>query len=121
MSEEKKKVLNLVMRQKYALEILRGEKVREFRPASDHWLRIMGEFNDPKEKGLLTGVKKFDIVHFYNYRNDWHLDCKIKGIICATIDDEFSRHIPPTEYEGKKGDAVFIIWLGDVVSTNLKV
>lgn len=119
MAEEKDRVLNLPMRQKYALEILRGEKVREYRPFTDHWARIIGKFDDPKDKNLMTDVKQFDRVHFYPYNNKWFLDCKVKGVIWHYIDDEFLKRYK-SEYDGVKGDIVFIIRLGDVIATNLK-
>lgn len=119
MAEEKEKVLNLPMRQKYALEILRGEKVREYRPFTDHWAKIIGKFDDPKDKNLMTDVKQFDRVHFYPYNNKWFLDCKVKAIIWHVIDDEFFERFKG-EYDGKKGDVVFIIRLDGVIATNLK-
>lgn len=119
MAEEKEKVLNLPMRQKYALEILHGEKVREYRPFTDYWVRILGTFDDPTDKKVMTGLKHFDKVHFYPYNNKWFLDCKIKGIIWHVIDDEFIERFG-NEYEGKKGDLVFIIRLDGVIATNLQ-
>ena len=107
------------MRKQFALEILRGEKVREYRAVNDHWAKILGVFNDPNDKFLLTDVKKFKRVHFYPYNNKWFLDCEVKAIIAATIDEEFIKYFGD-EYDGKKGDAVFIIRLGDVISTNLE-
>ena len=112
-------ILNLPMRKQFALEILKGEKVREYRTATDHWARIIGEFNDADDENLLTGIKHFDVAHFYPYNNKWYLDCKIKAIICATIDDEFID-LFGNEYDGKKGDAVFIIRLDGVIGTNLE-
>ena len=112
-------VLNLPMRKEFALQILKGEKVREYRAATDHWARIIGEFKDADDVNLLTGIKHFDAVHFYPYNNKWFLDCKVKAIICATIDDEFLE-LFGSEYDGKKGDAVFIIRLDGVLDTNLQ-
>ena len=120
MADKEEKVLHLPMRQKYALQILKGEKVREYRAATDHWAKIIGEFNDPKDKWLLTGIKHFDRVHFYPYNKGWYLDCKVKAIICATIDEEFIERFG-SEYDGKKGDAVFIIRIDGVISTDLKL
>lgn len=116
----KNDVLNLPMRKQFAIEILKGEKLREYRAATDHWCKIMGVFGDKENPNLLTDVKQFKKAHFYPYNNKWFLDCEIKAIICATIDDEFISHFGG-EYEGEKGDAVFIIRLGKVIDTNLTI
>ena len=112
------KVLNLPMRKVHALEILRGEKVREYRACTDHWAKILGECNDPNEPHTVTDLKKFDRVHFYPYNKKWFLDCKFKAMILTEIDDEFLR-LFGKEYAGQKGDWVFVIRLDGVIDTNL--
>ena len=112
------RVLNLPMRKKYALEILHGKKVREYRACSEHWAKVLGECNDPNDKHIVTDLKEFDRIHFYPYNNKWYLDCKFKAMILTEIDDEFIR-LFGNEYEGQKGDWVFVIRLGEVINTNL--
>lgn len=115
---EEKKVLNLVMRKKHALEILRGEKVREFRAGTEHWARILGEFGDPDDKYLVTGLKRFDIVHFYPYNNKWFLDVEFKDMGAYEVNDEFISHYKD-EVAAQKGEWWFVIRLGKVIDTNL--
>lgn len=116
MTEEK--VLNLPMRRKYALEILRGKKVREYRACSEHWAKVLGECNDPNDKFVVTDLKHFDRIHFYPYNNKWFLDVEFKAMGLYEVDDEFLSHFG-TEIEAEKGSWVFVIRLGNVISTNL--
>ena len=118
--KEKKEILNLPMRKQFALEILKGDKICEYRQASDHWCKILGEFNDPKNKRAMTGVKdSYKIAHFYPYNNKWFLDVEILGIFLTEIDEEFQNGFFGQEYQGEIGDLVFVIELGDVIGTNL--
>ena len=112
------RVLNLPMRKKYALEILHGKKVREYRACTDHWAKILGECNDPKEPHTVTDLKEFDRVHFYPYNKKWFLDCKFKAMILTEIDDEFLR-LFGKEVAAQKGEWWFVIRLGDVIATDL--
>ena len=116
MNEER--VLNLPMRKKYALEILHGKKVREYRSCTEHWAKILGECNDPKDKHIVTDLKEFDRIHFYPYNNKWILDVEFKAMGLYEVDDEFLSHFG-TEIEAEKGSWVFVIRLGKVISTNL--
>ena len=50
--DKKDKVLDLPMRKCFALQILKGEKVREYRLFTDHWATRMGEFNDPEDRAF---------------------------------------------------------------------
>ena len=116
MNEEK--ILNLPLRKVHALEILRGEKVREYR-TGDHWAKRICLFEDPKHPFVATSLKDFDKVHFYPYNKKWFLDCKIKAIIFSKVDDEFLE-LFGNEVEAKKGEWWFIIRLDGVIDTNLK-
>ena len=118
MAEEK--ILNMPLLKKHALEIIRGEKVREYRPFNDHWAKRLCVFEDEKDPYAATGLRHFDRVHFYPYNNKWFLDCSIKAIIWYTVDDEFLKEFGH-EVEAKPGDVIFIIRIGEVLDTNLKV
>ena len=65
--DKKDKVLDLPMRKCFALQILKGEKVREYRLFTDHWATRMGEFNDPDDPDLMTDIKPFTRAHFHPY------------------------------------------------------
>lgn len=118
---DENEVLSLIMRKSNALEILRGEKVREYRNASDHWCRIIGKFENPADKWDMTGIKDcFKVAHFYPYNKKWFLDVKILDIYMLEIDEGWADDdLYGKEYEGNVGDFVFVIELGDVIDTNL--
>ena len=118
MAEEK--ILNMPLLKKHALEIIRGEKVREYRPFNDHWAKRLCVFEDEKDPYAATGLRHFDRVHFYPYNNNWFLDCSVKAIIWYTVVDEFLKEFGH-EVEAKPGDVIFIIRIGEVLDTNLKV
>lgn len=107
------------MRKCYALEILRGEKVREYRPFTDHWAVRLGEFNDPNEKYLLTGLKHYDRAHFYNYAKSWWLDVEITAIDLYNVNQAFLDDVG-SEVDAKLGDDIFVISLGKILGTNLE-
>lgn len=117
---DEKKVLNLIMRKSQALEILQGNKWREYRAATDHWCKIIGKFEDPAKPWDMTGVKDcFKVAHFYPYNNKWFLDVEIADIYLTEIDEEFINGEWGKEYEGEIGDLVFVILLGNVINSNL--
>lgn len=119
MQIENKSVLSMPLLKKFALEILNGTKKREYRAFTDHWARRLCVFEDENDKYLATGIKHYDIVHFYPYNNKWYLDVRVENIGWYTVDDEliaeFSHEVelPPI------GQQIFIITLGEVIDTNL--
>ena len=118
MSEQQ--VLNVPLRKVHALEILKGEKVREYRAFNDHWAKRICLFEDEKDPYLATGVKQFDRVHFYPYNNKWFLDCSVKAIIWYTVDEEFLEEFGH-EVDAKIGDQLFIIRLDKVLDTDIVI
>ena len=116
MNEER--VLNLPMRKVHALEILRGEKVREYRACTGHWAKILGKCGDPNDGHTVTELKKFDKIHFYPYNKKWFLDCGFKAMILTEVDDEFIERFGK-EVAAQKGEWWFVIRLGDVIATDL--
>lgn len=113
-----KDVLKLPLRKVHALEILRGEKKREYRAFNDHWASRLCVFEDSKDKYLATGTKHYDTVYFYPFNNKWHLKCKVKAIDLCKVDDEFIR-LFGKEIECLPGQDIFVISLGEVIDTNL--
>jgi len=113
-------VLNIPLRKAHALEILRGEKVREYRTFSDHWAKRLCTFEDPQDPYLATGIKQFKRVHFYPYNNKWFVDCEVKAIIWYTVDEEFLKEFGH-EVEAEIDSQIFIIRLGEIIDTNLAV
>ncbi len=113
------KVLNMVLRKEFALEIVRGEKVREYRWFSDFWAKRLCLFEDSKDKYLPTGVKWYDRVHFYPYNNKWFVDCSIEKIEWVTVDKAFQEKYKD-EVITNIGDMLFVIHLGKVLATNLQ-
>lgn len=114
----KKNVINIPLRKVHALEIIRGEKKREYRAFNDHWASRLCLFEDQEDRFLATGIKFFDEVHFYPYNNKWHLDVAVKDIEWRTVDDDFIKEFGE-EVEAEEGTQVFIIHLGEVLDTNL--
>jgi len=118
MDKEEKDILNLPMHKVHALEILRGEKVREYRAFNDHWAQRLCTF-DGTDKNEATGIKEFKKIHFYPLNGKWFLDCEVKAIILHEVGDEFLAKYGK-ECTAKKGDLLFIIRLGDVIATDLQ-
>lgn len=112
------KVLRMPMLKKHALEILRGEKIREYRPFSGHWARRLCVFGNPDNPSEATDVKHFDRVRFYSIGGKWFLECSVRGIIWYTVDEEFVREFGH-EVEARPGDRLFIIRIGEVLETDL--
>lgn len=112
-------VLNIPLRKVHALEILRGEKVREYRAFNDYWAKRLCTF-DGKDKNEATGIKEFKRVHFYPLNGKWHLDCEVKAIILHEVGIEFLQKYG-NEVKTKEGDFLFIIRLGKVIDTDLNV
>ena len=108
------KVLNLPMRKCYAEQILSGEKVREYRPFTDHWAVCLCEFDDPKEPDLVTGLKHYDRAHFFPYNKNWWLDVEITDIYLCTVNQDFIEDFE-SEVTAKVGDDIFIVSLGKVL------
>lgn len=118
MSEER--VLNIPLRKVHALEILKGEKVREYRAFNDHWAKRICLFEDEKDPYLATGIKQFDRVHFYPYNNKWFVDCSVKAIIWYTVDEEFLKEFGH-EVEANIGDQLFVIRIDKVLDTDIVI
>ncbi|MBR1789850.1 MAG: hypothetical protein IJ762_11825 [Bacteroidaceae bacterium] len=112
------RVLDMPMRKVHALEILKGEKVREYRAFTDHWARRLCTFGNPGDKNLATGIREYDRVHFHPVNDKWFLDCEVKAIILADVNDEFLEAFG-SEIEAEKGAQVFVIRLGGIIDTNL--
>lgn len=113
-------VLNIPLRKAHALEILRGEKVREYRTFNDHWAKRLCRFTDPQDSFLVTGVKQFKRVHFYPYNNKWFIDCDVKAIDLCKVDEEFNKYFGK-EVEAEPDTDIFVITLGEIIETNLAV
>lgn len=113
-----KSVLNIPLRKVHALEIIRGEKKREYRAFTDHWATRLCLFEDPDDKLIATGVKWFDSVHFYPYNNKWFLDVEVKDIEWLTVDENFIEKYGK-EVEAAPGSQIFVIHLGKIMDTNL--
>lgn len=118
MDKEEKDILNLPMRKVHALEILRGEKVREYRAFNDHWAQRLCTF-DGTDKNEATGIKEFKKIHFYLFNGKWFLDCEVKAIVLIKVDDDFIKDFGE-ECTAKKGDLVFVIRLGEIIDTDLQ-
>lgn len=111
-------ILNIPLRKVHALEIIRGEKKREYRAFNDHWAKRLCLFEDPIDKYLATGIKFYGSVHFYPYNNKWHLDVEVKDIEWRTVDEDFIKRYGE-EIEAEEGSQIFIIHLGNILDTDL--
>ena len=87
--DKKDKILDLPMRKCFALQILKGEKVREYRLFTDHWATRMGEFNDTEDPDVMTDIKPFTRAHFHPYNKSWWLDVEITAIDIFTVNQAF--------------------------------
>ncbi len=117
--KKKDKVLDLPMRKCFALQILKGEKVREYRLFTDHWATRMGEFNDPDDPYMMTDIKPFTRAHFHPYNKSWWLDVEITAIDIFTVNQAFLDDLG-SEVNARIGDGIFVISLGKVLGTNLE-
>jgi len=116
---DEEKILSMPLAKKHAIEILTGEKVREYRAFNDHWAQRLCTFDDPDDKFVATGIKHFDRVHFYPYNNKWFVDCEVKNIQWVTVDEEFLKGFGD-EVKAEIGSVIFVLHLGKVIDTNLK-
>lgn len=89
------KVLNLIMRKPFALEIVNGKKKVELRSFSDHYFerltdkkvdKWMTEFRTKHEKDeeameafneFMCATRPVGKIHFHNYNNSWYLDVTV--------------------------------------------
>lgn len=113
------KVLNIPLRKVHAIEILRGEKIREYRAFNDYWASRICVFEDEKDKNVATGVRQFERVHFYPYNNKWYLDVEVLNIGWYTVDEQMVRDLSHEVELPPVGEQIFIINLGKVIKTNL--
>lgn len=114
MSEER--ILSIPLLKKYALEIVKGEKVREYRAFNDHWAKRICVI----ENDVAIGIKSFDKVHFYPYNNKWFLDCEVLNIGYYTVDEKMIEELSKEVELPPIGSPIFIINIGEVLATNLK-
>jgi hypothetical protein len=95
--------VNLIMKKKFAKEILKGEKKIEWRPVSDHYVSRLIDSNVSEFINLheaenddvafcITDLRIPTVIHFYSYSNTWHLD-----VLCDCIEA-----IPCTEENAKR-------------------
>lgn len=119
MDNKKDKVLDLPMRKCFALQILKGEKTREYRWWSDHWANRLCEFNDPNDPNMMTDIKHFDRAHFHPYNKSWWLDVEITDIDLFEVNQAFLDDVG-SEVSAQIGDVVFVISLGKVLGTDLE-
>lgn len=118
---DKEKILYLPMRKKNALEIVKGEKVREYRAFNDFWATRLCTLRTAEDGTVeTTGIKQFDKVRFYPYNNKWQVDCSIKTIVLIVVNQEFLDEFGH-EVEAKIGDKLFVIRLDKVLDTNLEI
>ena len=89
------KVLNLLMRKPFALDIIKGKKKVEIRAFSDHYFdrltdkkvdRWMTDFRAKHEKDeevmeafseFMCATRPVEKIHFHNYNNSWFLDVTV--------------------------------------------
>lgn len=109
------KVLNMLMRKPFALEILNGKKKVEVRAFSDHYFdrltdkkvdKWMTEFRakHEKEENVMEDFSEFmcatrpvEKIHFHNYNNSWFLDVTVTenaliGLTDEAVEDLHRRH-----------------------------
>lgn len=108
------KVLNLLLRKPFALEIVNGNKKVEIRAFSDHYFdrltdkkvdKWMTDFRakHEKDKEAIEGLNEFmcatrpvEKIHFHNYNNSWYLDVSVTenalvGVTRQVVEDLQAR------------------------------
>lgn len=110
-------VLNLIMKREFAEEIVRGEKILEFRSVSDfYWKRLVDKEMDEyllkhtDDKLLMKhfpiGIRPVHRIHFFNYNKTWSLDVEVLENWILTI-DKVGIEILHKEYNCNDWDEVY--------------
>ena len=100
------KVLNLLMRKPFALDIVNGKKKVEVRAFSEHYFdrltdkkvdKWMTEFRAKHEKEadvmeafseFMCATRPVEKIHFHNYNNSWFLDVSVTENALIGLTDE---------------------------------
>ncbi len=114
----KLRILNMVLRKEFALEIVAGKKVREYRDSTDYWVRRLCILENPDDTYNIKGYKVFDRVHFYPYNNRWFVDCTLTNIELVDVDEAFLKEYHD-EIIAPVGTQLFVLSLGEVVDYKL--
>lgn len=108
------KILNLILRKPFAIEMLNGTKKVEVRAFSDHYFdrltdkkvdKWMTEFRSKHEKDadvmeafneFMCATRPVEKIHFHNYNNSWFLDANVTenalvGVTRQTVEDLQNR------------------------------
>ncbi|MDR2003924.1 MAG: hypothetical protein LBQ74_12905 [Prevotella sp.] len=105
------KVLDLIIKKKFAREISAGTKVREYRSCNDFYLKRICNIKN----GKTIGFKEFDNIRLHDYNNSFEVITKVDKIVIVEIDNWWIENMSH-EIEAEKGTDIIVIELGDIVS-----
>lgn len=136
---------DLLMKKKFALDIIEGRKTVEVRSFTDHYIsrfldkevmkgneKLKRKMDDPDWE---NEFKDIWCIHFHDYNNSWYLDVAIETVGMCIVDSQDIERLM-AEYPGfsdlledaKKNDAlpnderpmIFYFVIDKVLATNLK-
>lgn len=115
---------DLIMRKEYAWQILKGEKLAEYRTCSDFYIRrFVADVKNWRFKPIFC-------VHFHDYANTWYLDVACTVALATVHEDErwvFERYkdaeflamIDENDKSYEDSTPIFILPIGGIIGTNL--
>lgn len=141
---QQKEAYDLLMKKKFALEIVQGKKKVEFRSFSDYYAsrfldKEKAKQNKAEGKTTLDDLSEeirndIKFIHFHDYNNSWYLDVELEGIGYCIVDSydieplaeeyaDFKDYLADAKENDKLPEddrpMIFYLPIKQVISTNL--